>query len=97
MVLVNSGKGAEALSMLAGLHVEERGLTEAVAGNLQLRRPSFATKQSKELKGLLGKMAFDEAFEASSTRRKFMLGKVKRSKALAPLRAAKRLARRRKK
>ena len=97
VVLVNSEKGAEALGAIRHLHVEERGLPEAVAGNPHLRRTSIKTADSKELKGLLGKMTFDEAFEVSGARKKFMLGKVKRSKALAPLRAAKRLAQGRKK
>ncbi len=97
VVLVNSEKGAEALGAIGCLHAEERELAEAVAGNPQLRRPSFSTKESKEIKALLGKMSFDEAFKASSARKKFMVGKVKRSKALAPLRVAKKIVRGRRK
>lgn len=91
VVLVNSEKGAAALKGLDGIHLEERGLSEAVAGNPQLRRPSFETREGKELKALLGEMSFDEAFMACSARKKFMVGKIKRSKALAPLRVAKKL------
>ncbi|MDO4841099.1 MAG: Coenzyme F420 hydrogenase/dehydrogenase, beta subunit C-terminal domain [Phoenicibacter congonensis] len=93
VVLVNSKKGDEALKGIDFIHLEERQLSEAVAGNSQLRRPSIAAKESKELKILLGRMSFDEAFRASGAYKKFLIIQVKRSKALAPLRAAKRLVR----
>ena len=93
VVLANTEKGVGVLKSLSDIHLEDRELAEALAGNPQLRRPSFETRQCKELKRLLEQMSFDEAFRACGAYKKFVAGKVKRSKALAPLRAAKRLAR----
>ncbi len=91
VVLVNSEKGAEALGAIECLHAEERELAEAVAGNPQLRRPSFSTKESKEFMALLGKMGFDEAFEASGAKKRLAAANFRGSKVFAPLRTVKKL------
>lgn len=95
VVTANTKKGLDAVKALRGLHLEERDIMEARAGNPQLRRPSFRKDSYYEFRGLLATKNFDEAFRASSEWKNFKRDSFKESRAWRLLRSLKKKVTRR--
>lgn len=88
-VMANTAKGRAAVEALEGLHLESRDYDEARAGNPQLRRPSIKRGSFRELRGLLSRMPFDDAFRASSEWKNFRRDALKESSAWLAARSLK--------